>query len=109
MALYHATVRHTNCELLVHGAKCETCKRYRATLRSMYNRLKKRDSEGLSSDSSHANYRYLNTPEKILRMKNLKTRADTAEQEAQKILACLEKIIESQGESVNESLHEDLR
>ena len=108
-SLFSATVRNVNCELLVHGQKCEVCKRYRPTLRSMYNRQSKRDSEGLSSDSSHANYRYLNTPEKLLRIKNLKSRADTAEQEAQKVLARLEKIVQTHGETVDRALHDEFK
>lgn len=38
-SIYSATVHNMNCEMLVHSAKCEVCIRYRATLRSMYNRL----------------------------------------------------------------------
>ena len=102
-------VINVNCELLVHGSKCEVCKWYRSTLHSMYNRHSQRDPEGLSSDSSHANYRYLNTPEKLLRMRKLKSRADTVQQETQKALAHLEKIVQSQGEAVDQALHDDFK
>ena len=58
------TVRTTSCELLVHGVKCDSCKTYRATLRTRYNRWCHRRSEQISDTTSHANERYMKTPEK---------------------------------------------
>jgi len=38
--MHTATVRTTSCDILIHGAKCNSCHDYRAQLR-MYSRYKK--------------------------------------------------------------------
>ena len=58
------TVRTADCELICLSTKCESCKVYRANLRTMYNRWSKQRNIDGSDTSSHTNDRYLNTPEK---------------------------------------------
>ena len=84
MAYYdvqNLTIRHVKCtwKIPVSDAqtKCQTCKTYRDNvLRSGLSRLlKQKEDEERSSKvcavDSHVNYRYLTTPEKFLRMRNL--------------------------------------
>ena len=75
----------TKCELLIHGVKCHSCSTYRATLRVMYNRRLLHSSEDISDSSSHANVRYMNTPEKKQKIAKLKKREKSAEVELQKL------------------------
>lgn len=70
---YTATVRHINCELIVAGGiRCNTCKAYRSTLRALYSRYIKQKSRLCTSPRSHVNIRYLRTPERQKRFRNLK-------------------------------------
>ena len=67
------TVHTADCELICPSAKCESCKVYRANMRSIYNRWSKQRGFDGSDTSSHTNDRYLNTPEK----KNKKNEMDS--------------------------------
>ena len=60
---YAKTFHTADCELLCPCAKCESCKAYRANLRSIYNRWSKQCGFKGSDTSSHTNDRYLNTTE----------------------------------------------
>jgi len=62
------TVRTVDCELLSPTTKCQSCKAYRANLRSMYSRWSKHRAFDESDTSSHTNDRYLMTPEKKRRL-----------------------------------------
>lgn len=58
--VYSKTIRSSKCEVLVDGARCESCKNYRPTLRSLYSRWSNRQascSTQHTSVSSHTNYR----------------------------------------------------
>ena len=105
--MFQSTVRTTNCELLVHGERCKPCFLYRKTLRVLHDRWCKRNSDELSSSSSHANNRYLNTPEKLAKVTNLRQRVRNAEVEAFKLKDMVRNLIEK-SEAVDEGLHEDL-
>ena len=74
--VYDSTIRTVKCELLVNGVKCECCKQYRSTLRSMCHRQNSHKAKQSSAVSSHANYRYLKTPEQRERMSQLKAELD---------------------------------
>ncbi len=70
---------HVNCELIVAGdAKCNACKAYRSTLRALYSRYTKQKSKLGTSPTSHVNIRYLKTPERQKRFKNLKAKVKAA-------------------------------
>ena len=105
--MFQSTVRTTNCELLVHGERCKPCSLYRKTLRVLHDRWCKRNSDELSSSSSHANNRYLNTPEKLAKVTNLRQRVRNAEVEVFKLKDMVRNLIEK-SEAVDEGLHEDL-
>ena len=74
------TIRHSACELLLPHAssrnRCLTCTKYQKTLRCLCSRhtSKEEDRVGssrMSSAVSHVNYRYLLTPEKDERLREL--------------------------------------
>ena len=56
---YPVTVRTSNCEILSSGRKCQHCKDYRATLRTLSNRLIKLSARSSVSCSIHTNNRYV--------------------------------------------------
>ena len=96
--------------MLVNGeGRCESCKIYRSVLRAMYSREKKcSPSSEKTKPTSHVNYRYLSTPEKHLRMANL--RAELAQQK-RKMMLLEEKVkglTETSGVEVDEQMHSDL-
>ena len=75
------TVHTADCELICPSTKCESCKTYRANLRSIYNRWSKQRGFDGSDTSSHTNDRYLNTPEKKAKIDGLRKRVHIEEEE----------------------------
>ena len=102
------TVRTKQCEMVVHDQKCNSCKKYRPTLRAMYSRYRNRCSYEVSKSTSHTNIRYLNTPEKKSRIISTKKRAQVAENEVSKLQANIKELTENRGELVDNELHKDL-
>ena len=107
-SLYAQTVRTTSCELLVSGVKCASCQKYRPSLRSAYNRSLTRQSEKITDTSSHANVRYMVTPEKITKMKKVKKQAQDATQEVRRLQKKIEQLTCDHGDRIDVGLHEDL-
>lgn len=65
---YHKeTVRTTNCDILVTSGRCDPCKAYRPTLRSL---AKKAKSQKSPSRKATTNWRYLTTPQRKDRAKS---------------------------------------
>ena len=60
---FHYRTVIDKCELVVNGVKCDSCKEYRSTLRAICHRHNKHKPTKSGEVSSHANYRYLKTPE----------------------------------------------
>ena len=106
--LYSSTIRSTQCELLVNGVKCGTCKRYRSVLRSMHSRSQKQDSEKNSRVSSHTNYRYLKTPERRSRMRQLKADLDQSKREIEILKSKIQQLQEEHGVNIDKPLEADL-
>lgn len=72
--MFQKTIRTMQCELLIHTQKCRSCVNYQRTLRILCDRWSRRDSEELSSSSSHTNIRYMSTPEKSTKLGNMSRR-----------------------------------
>ena len=69
-----ATIRHIKCAHIIEkGSRCQKCTLYIKSLNSMCSRYRSCQSEtsNRTAASSHINYRYLSTPEKIIRLQNL--------------------------------------
>ena len=106
--IFLRTVRTSNCELLVHDQKCKSCIAYRRTLRVLHSRWSVRNSADISSSSSHTNNRYLNTPEKCVKISKLKQRVKIAESEVVRLKEKVLNMLEKSGEEIDEGLHGDL-
>lgn len=104
--VYPQTVRTTDCEIISSSPKCSSCKKYRATLRSIYHRWSKKS--GSSNSSSFTNDRYLNTPDKKKKMAHWRKRAQLAETTVCKLKEQVRMLTENQGEHVDHGLHSDL-
>lgn len=72
------SIRHVDCHIAVREGivRCEKCSAHRKTLQSTNSRLQQRSSlsksaHSVTSPSSHANYRYLTTPERSLRKESI--------------------------------------
>ena len=83
------TIRHSNCDWIINNSsdstRCDSCKHFRnnyltGKLQTLQNRSETQDVSSYEA-SSHVNYRYLDTPGKLQRMKNLhsKVRKQAAE------------------------------
>ena len=107
--VYTSTIRTAKCEMLVNGVKCESCKDYRSTLRGICHCHNAHKPNKSSEGSSHANYRYLKTPEQRERMSQLKAEIDHSKREISKLRSTIEQIQEREGVSVDQRLEQDLK
>ena len=105
---YDSTIRTVKCELLVSGVKCEACKEYRSTLRSMCHRHAQ-GSTSSSAVSSHTNYRYLKTPERKERISKLKAELDHSKREIDRLKAKIKSLQEDGGVCIDDKLEQDLQ
>lgn len=78
---YPRTIRMNSCQLLVHGAKGSSCKAYQSQLRATYSRWVRKSP----TVKKFGNNRYLNTPKKETKLRNLQSRASSAEKEVRKL------------------------
>ena len=101
---FQKTVRTSGCEMLVHGEKCKMCSTYCRTLHVLQHQWSKRSSDELSSSS---NNQYLNTPEKLAKVANLRQQVRNAENEVIRLKESLCNTIEK-SEPVDQGLHNDL-
>ena len=101
--VYHQTIRTTTCSLLVSQGKCSSCKSYRPQLRAMCSRWSKK----AAVSAKYTNNRYLSTPQKKRKMKELQVHAYTTEKEVKKLRERIEQCSEQNGVQIQPSLNED--
>ena len=77
---YMRTIRTRHCDILIHTDKCESCSKFRPTLRAMHSRLLKK-TQSPRTPKKFTNNRYLNTPEKLKKLTSLQARAAFLERE----------------------------
>ena len=112
----HATIRHVKCLLTEVDAnkRCTYCNHYREkVLRSSLSRyLKQQTDSSIASKSdinSHVNYRFLNTPEKILRMHKLHDALRLSKRKVAELEGKLERIIQTDGIRLDDSTSQGLK
>jgi len=110
------TIRHSNCDWILSGdvssERCAVCTHYRdnylqCKARSILNRTEEMSSSSCSA-SSHTNYRYLDTPEKLLRMKNLHSLVIKQRKQLNNIMEKLAHSLRTNGVHVQEDMHDDM-
>ena len=92
------------------GSRCQYSKQYRNVLRSGLHRLLKQDQQRTKScdPSSHTNYRYSSTPEKMERMKNLHEVVHCKEQQIQSLCKKINHAIQEECVVLDGAMHSDL-
>ena len=102
----HPTLRHTKCELLLgSGAsskRCSVCETHRKVLNVLVNRHEKATPNSRAAHDSRANYRYLNTPEKVQRLQEMRTVKNRTQTQLDRIKVQLQKVVEEEGVEVTE-------
>lgn len=107
------TIRSSACEILVQPSvsRCDPCKAYRKVLNSLVSRQKSSgvaQAQSPSQPQSHANFRFLNTPQRKRRFERLRAGAKVSQQKVKRLQERLEKVIVKRGMEVDADLHEDL-
>ena len=103
------TVRSSKCDLIVGGSRCDSCRKYRSVLRAMSSRQKRSPpSAERTGISSHANYRYLTTPEKTTRLSNLRHEVSQQKRKVEVLEEKVKQLHKSCGVEVDEEMHNDL-
>ena len=107
-------IQHSNCEWIVmnnsDGSKCDVCKQYRISflngkLRTLQNRLEEQECASYEA-SSHVNYRYLDTPAKLQRMKNLHLKVRKQASEIRNLWERLQHHFHGRGICLDDQAHE---
>ena len=107
----YPSIFHVQCEILIRNdgrvKRCSSCSHHRKSLMAMATRKQKDDDK--TNPSSHTAYVTLRTPEKISRLHRL-------QQERKSALMCINRlkqkiadIIDRDGITVDNELHEDLK
>ena len=108
------TIRHSNCEWIIsnssESSRCDTCKHYRnnyltGKLRIFRNRSEAQDVASYEA-TSHVNYRYLDTPGKLEKLKNLHLKVRKQASEIRSLKEKLQHHLHGRGISVDKQAHE---
>ena len=108
---YTETVRSSKCCLLICGTKCSECVAYRDTLRSIHHRWSKKLNQSpskVTSTHSHANERWLNTPQRKEKVLQLKSRMRASEKRVKYMEGKIKEFMEKKGVQVDDPLHAGL-
>ena len=113
-SLQHDTIRHVNCHLIVGSEQtremCNQCSEYRHTLLVLSRRQEvKAPSSSLRTQvASHTNYRFLSTPEKIERLKQLHHQNRISTKRQARLEVKLKEAIHQQGVMLDDDMTTDL-
>ena len=102
------TIRHSDCEMILSSKgvdRCQKCTDYRSTLHALASRECRRTKP---DRTSHTNYRYLSTPEKLDRLHELCRENRLAHMKIERLWAKLTQITANVGVSLDESTTSDL-
>ena len=112
-----STIRTSSCKVLVRPkdvqpagieVRCSCCINYRKILNSMLFRAAKQDKSDASDPSSHVNFRYLSSPQKVRRLQELSKSVRVSNQWVERLKTRLASVIEKRGVQVESDLHGDL-
>ena len=103
------TIRHKKCARLYvsRSRRCNVCNGYRKKLFIMASRNEQSTSSKMAADT-HANYRYLSSPEKVARMKELHKSKRKTKQQLDRISSRLQLLITTKGVEVDNDTNSDL-
>ena len=109
-ALPQATVRHAECSLLLpqsaENDRCETCRNYRKTLNRALNRKSKATTT--STSHTHTNLRYLSSPEKVARLRELQQKHRLDQKRITRLNEKLAELTAKNGVCLDDAMNGDL-
>lgn len=109
--LRRATIRHTDCAVLLPPAskttRCSHCESHRHTLRSLVYQTGRQAADKTAPDS-HVNYRFLSTPEKTDRLQRMHSELRANHLKKERLKAKLERVVEEEGITVDSETHTDI-
>ena len=102
-------IRRNDCSVLLSspGTRCNACTKYRLTLNALLHKKHKK-SDDRSDPSSHTNFRYLNTPQKMLRMRRLNVRYRNTQARVKCLKQNLARAVQERGISVDDEISKDM-
>ena len=106
----YLTIRHVDCKwTLLLNARSQRCDEFRYVLRSWLKNLSssKSDHDRCATDS-HIKFRYLNTPEKFERMRNLHKLVHSQQKKIAQLQQTLDRYIQTDGVKVDDTTNKDL-
>ena len=106
--VYSWSIRTTACEVLVHGPKCEACKKYRSALRSLHSQWMQQRKSDAEKHTAVSNYRYLRTPQRKEQMSKRRAEVKTKRNEVERLKLRLKETTEKRGICVEKHLEDDL-
>ncbi len=103
--MYQSTIRTTECAIIADSPLCDKCKDFGPVLRSTYSRW-----QGTSCNeiSKFTNNRYLTSPQKQAKLKQLQERVTHERKERIALTERIEKLTSADGIEVESSFHQDL-
>ena len=105
------TIRHLNCEFKLKekckSTRCPSCREYRYVLKSTLRRQKISEPTDEQSEL-HTNFRYLTTPQKLQKLRDMRDRLRRSEQLANRAKLSLAKHIQSHGVKLDASTSNDV-
>ena len=101
--VFDRTIRTTDCDIIVQEGKCPSCRSFRPNLRAIHSRWSKKP-QSPKTPQNCTNHRFMNTPQKIKRIKKLQARTSLLEKEVK----VLKEQIEAAAIPVDEALSRDL-
>ena len=108
-ALPRPVIRHVDCSLLLpqssHSNQCERCTIYRRTPAKAANR--KADTE--TPVHSHTNHRYLSSPQKVARIKELQHKNRVSQKKMDRLSKKPEKLTAISGVCLDDDMNGDLK
>lgn len=105
------TIRSSKCKVISSSGKCSECVGYRDTLRAMHHRWAKRQRESpskLNSTHSRANERWLNTPQRKIKLTKLKSRLRATEKKTDYLKEKIKESMSKKAVQVDDELHDGL-
>ena len=106
-----STIRHVNCIRILNDGlrsqRCSECKAYRYTLHTMLSRWKRASDSDVATNrgmiSSRANFRYLNTPERKERFKQMRQQISQSERRVKQLQSTLERSVHLRGIQIDKN------
>ena len=109
----YLTIRHVDCKwtlpLNAKSQRCDECRKYRYVLRSGLRNLNSFQSDhNKCATDSHTNFRYLDTPEKFERMRNLHKLVRSQQKRITQLQHTLDRYIQTDGVKVDDVTNKSL-